>query len=218
MNAVEIEEAISGLAREPFDAVEFPFSFLEAFDNKATSIKRLRSGTTNKSDIGGVLQTNNIHIKVCESGEVETTLSALRASTATTKSKAHYILATDGVTFEAEDLRAGETIACEYSMFPDHFGFFLTLAGISTVKEIRENAFDIKATGRLNRLYVELLKHNPDWATTERRSDMNHFMARLIFCFFSEDTDIFSKPDVDCGLIGGASLNAEDFYAIVNAF
>ena len=25
---------------------------------------------------------------------------------------------------------------------------------------------------------------------------MNHFMARLIFCFFSEDTDIFSKPDV----------------------
>ena len=97
MNAVEIEEAISGLAREPFDAVEFPFSFLEAFGNKATSIRRLRSGTTNKSDIGGVLQTNNIHIKVCGTGEVETTLSALRASTATTKSKAHYILATDGV-------------------------------------------------------------------------------------------------------------------------
>ena len=196
MNAVEIEEAISGLAREPFDAVEFPFSFLEAFGNKATSIKRLRSGTTNKSDIGGVLQTNNIHIKVCEEGEVEATLSALRESSATTKAKAHYILATDGVTLEAEDLRAGETIACEYSKFSDHFGFFLTLAGISTVKEIRENAFDIKATGRLNRLYVELLKHNPDWATAERRSDMNHFMARLIFCFFSEDTDIFSKPDM----------------------
>ena len=25
---------------------------------------------------------------------------------------------------------------------------------------------------------------------------MNHFMARLIFCFFAEDTDIFSKPDL----------------------
>ena len=25
----------------------------------------------------------------------------------------------------------------------------------------------------------------------ERRHDMNHFMARLIFCFFAEDTDIF---------------------------
>jgi triosephosphate isomerase len=30
--------------------------------------------------------------------------------------------------------------------------------------------------------------------------------------------EIFGKPDVDGGLIGGASLKAEDFYAIVNAF
>ena len=30
--------------------------------------------------------------------------------------------------------------------------------------------------------------------------------------------EIFSKPDVDGGLIGGAALNAEDFYAIINAF
>ena len=75
--------------------------------------------------------------------------------------------------------------------FSDHFGFFLPLAGITTVKQIRENAFDIKATGRLNRLYIELLKENPDWDTEQRRQDMNHFMARLIFCFFAEDTDIF---------------------------
>ncbi|MDT0557023.1 triose-phosphate isomerase [Ichthyenterobacterium sp. W332] len=30
--------------------------------------------------------------------------------------------------------------------------------------------------------------------------------------------EIFGKPDVDGGLIGGASLKAEDFFAIVNAF
>ncbi|WP_410505150.1 triose-phosphate isomerase [Oceanihabitans sp. IOP_32] len=27
-----------------------------------------------------------------------------------------------------------------------------------------------------------------------------------------------SKPDVDGGLIGGAALNANDFYAIINSF
>jgi hypothetical protein len=43
----------------------------------------------------------------------------------------------------------------------------------------------------LNRLYIELLKENPDWGTAERREDLNHFMARLIFCFFAEDTNIF---------------------------
>jgi hypothetical protein len=86
----------------------------------------------------------------------------------------------------------GNTIACAYADFPDHFGIFLPLAGITTVKQIRESSFDIRATGRLNKLYVELLKDNPEWASAARRPDMNHFMARLIFCFFAEDTDIFN--------------------------
>src|SRR5450755_2023747 len=192
MNAVEIEEAISALAEQAFDSVEFPFAFLQAFGNKNTTIRRLRAGASNKSDLGGILQTNHIHIAVCPPGEVTKTLSTLKASPATAKAKARFILATDGTDFEAEDLEGGETIACAYPDFPDHFGFFLPLAGITTVKQVRESSFDIRATSRLNRLYVELLKDNPEWGTAERRHDMNHLMARLIFCFFAEDTDIFN--------------------------
>ncbi|WP_068084874.1 class I SAM-dependent DNA methyltransferase [Polycladidibacter stylochi] len=196
MNAVEIEEAISLLAAQPFDASEFPFAFLQAFGNKETTLKRLKSGTTNKSELGGVLQANNIHIKVAPTGEAAATLSQLKQSPATTKAKAKFILATDGIDFHAEDMNSGEVVVCDYKDFPNHFGFFLSLAGISTVKQIRENAFDIKATGRLNRLYIELLKDNPEWGTEKRRHDMNHFMARLIFCFFAEDTDIFNGEGV----------------------
>ncbi|UVL08343.1 lactate dehydrogenase [Pseudomonas rhodesiae] len=192
MNAVEIEQAITDLAGQPFNRVEFPYAFLQAFGNKETTLKRLRSGATNKSDLGGVLQTSNIHLVVCEAGKVTETLAALKASPATTRAKAKFVLATDGETLEAEELESGETVACAYPEFPDHFGFFLQLAGISTVKQIRENSFDIRATSRLNRLYVELLKDNPAWGTAERRHEMNHFMARLIFCFFAEDTDIFN--------------------------
>ncbi len=192
MNAVEIEEAVSALAAVPFDAESFPYAFLEAFGNKETTIKRLRSGETNQSDIpGGVLQRNNIHLKTCPAGEVSATLTLLRESGATARYKAKFILATDGKSFEAESLFDGETIACDYEKFSDHFGFFLALAGISTVREIRENAFDIKATSRLNKLYIELLKENPGWDTAERREALNHFFARLIFCFFAEDTNIF---------------------------
>ncbi|MBE9030777.1 class I SAM-dependent DNA methyltransferase [filamentous cyanobacterium LEGE 11480] len=198
MNAVEIEEAISQLAEAPFDAAAFPFAFLEAFGNKATTLKKLKSNSSNKSDLGGVLQRNNIHLKVCEEGEVTATLTALRESPATAKQKAKFILATDGVSLEAENLadEAEPPLVCEYAKFDDHFGFFLPLAGITTVKQIRENAFDIKATGRLNRLYVELLQKNPDWDTDERREAMNHFMARLIFCFFAEDTNIFHSENL----------------------
>jgi hypothetical protein len=62
MNPVEIEEAVSVLALDPFDVAEFPYQFLRAFGNKETAIKRLKAGATNQSDIGGVLQRGNIHI------------------------------------------------------------------------------------------------------------------------------------------------------------
>lgn len=192
MNAVEIEEAVSELASLPFDAAEFPYQFLAAFGNKETALKRLKAGATNGSDVpSGVLQRGNIHLATCSTGRVSESLSALRDSPKTASAKAKFILATDGQTFEAEDLASGETVACEYPEFAEHFGFFLPLAGISTVKEIKNNPVDIKATGRLNRLYVQLLKDNPDWAKAERRHDLNEFMARLIFCFFAEDTGIF---------------------------
>ena len=70
MNAFEIEEATAMLAEQPFDASEFPFAFLQAFGNKAATLKRLRTGATSKSDLGGILQTNNIHIVVCADGAV----------------------------------------------------------------------------------------------------------------------------------------------------
>lgn len=197
MNAVEIEAAVSELAAKPFDAQEFAFDFLRAFGNKETTIKQLKAGVSNKSDIpNGVLQRSNIHIAVCDQDKASEVLRALRESKATEKAKAKFILATDGLNLQAEDLVSGDTISSNFSEFAEHFGFFLPLAGISTIREIKDNPIDVRATGRLNKLYIELLKENPDWATEERRQDMNHFMARLIFCFFAEDTEIFQPSGI----------------------
>lgn len=195
MNAVEIEEAIYELAQAPFDSAEFPFQFLAAFGNNEVTLKRLRkveSGGTNLSDVpGSILQRNHIHLAVCERGKVRETFEALKASAKNSTYRIKLVLATDGESLEAEYLATGEPLACPYAELAEHFGYFLPFAGITTVQEIKENPIDVRATGRLNKLYVELLTHNPDWDTDERRSDMNHFMARLIFCFFAEDTDIF---------------------------
>lgn len=217
MNAVEIEEAISLLAEQPFVPTEFPYAFLEAFGNKETTIKRLKTGNNNKSDIeGGVLQQNNIHIAICKEGKVQETLNMLRVSPATTRAKAKLILATDGKEFQAEDMNSGETVSCDYPAFHNYFGFFLPLAGISTVKQIRENAFDIKATSRLNKLYIELLRYNSEWSTAERRHDMNHFLGRLIFCFFAEDTNIFNGESLFTATVEQMSASdASDTHEII---
>lgn len=218
MNAVEIEEAISELAEQPFDSAEFPYAFLEAFGNKPTTIKQLKKGAANKTDIeGGILQRNNIHMLVCEEGAVTNSLAVLKESPATTKQKAKFILATDGQEFQAEDINSGETVVCDYPDFHNHFGFFLPLAGISTVKQIRDNAFDIKATSRLNKLYIELLRNNPEWTKKDRRHDMNHFLVRLIFCFYAEDTGIFNRDNLFTDTVSRMSApDASDTDAVIS--
>ena len=195
MNAVEMEVALAEVAAGVFDPGEFPFQFLAAFGNNGITLQRLRkvgAGGSNFSDVpGGVLQRNNIHLAACASGDVHATLEALRASPRNRPNKAKLILATDGESVEAEYLATGEPLSCPFTQLADHFEFFLPYAGITTLQAIKDNPIDVRATVRLNKLYVELLTNNPDWDTEERRSDMNHFLARLIFCFFAEDTDIF---------------------------
>ena len=204
MNAVEIEEAVSRLADAPFGAERFPYDFLQAFGLNDAGIRKLTSGDANKSDLpGGVLQRtrNNIHLLTCPPGQIAAAMDALRASPATARHKARFILATDGQTIQAERFEDDKLLDCGFQELPDRFAFFLSLAGISTVKRIDENAFDIRATGRLNKLYVELLKENPAWDTEARRQDLNHFFARLIFCFFAEDTNIFPETQLFTGTV-----------------
>ena len=99
MNAVEIEEAVSALAEAPCDADKFPFGFLAAFGNKEATIKRFRTGNTDKSDVGGGLQRNNIHIAVAPVGQTVEALAALRASAQTQRQKAKFILTLDAFFF-----------------------------------------------------------------------------------------------------------------------
>ena len=88
-----------------------------------------------------------------------------------------------------------------------------------------------------------VLAYEPGWAigtgetaSPEQAQDMHAFIRKTLKNTYGDDLansvsilyggsvkpnnakEIFSKPDVDGGLIGGASLNAEDFFAIVNAF
>jgi triosephosphate isomerase len=88
-----------------------------------------------------------------------------------------------------------------------------------------------------------VLAYEPVWAigtgetaSPEQAQDMHKFIRTTLTNKYDETTanqvsilyggsvkpsnaqEIFSKPDVDGGLIGGAALNAEDFFAIVNAF
>jgi hypothetical protein len=78
---------------------------------------------------------------------------------------------------------------------------------------------DIKATGKLAKLYDALLKLNPEWATSAKRHDLNRFMTRLIFCFFAEDVGIFPKGQFTRLIDDFAGENGQEAHgAIIHAF
>lgn len=88
-----------------------------------------------------------------------------------------------------------------------------------------------------------VLAYEPVWAigtgetaSPEQAQDMHAFIRKTLAdkygsevansvsilyggsCKPTNAREIFSKPDVDGGLIGGAALNADDFFAIVSSF
>ncbi|MFB9055342.1 triose-phosphate isomerase [Mariniflexile ostreae] len=105
--------------------------------------------------------------------------------------------------------------------------------------QIKNGLFHLKADAFKN----IVLAYEPVWAigtgetaSPEQAQDMHAFIRKTLADQYGKDVadsvsilyggsvkpananEIFSKPDVDGGLIGGAALQADDFYAIVNAF
>lgn len=104
--------------------------------------------------------------------------------------------------------------------------------------QLKEGLFHLEA----DQLKQVVIAYEPVWAigtgetaTPEQAQEMHHFTRKLVAEKYGQDVaegitilyggsvkpnnaaEIFSKDDVDGGLIGGASLKAEDFIAIVNA-
>ena len=105
--------------------------------------------------------------------------------------------------------------------------------------QLKEGLFHIEAADWKD----IVLAYEPVWAigtgetaSPEQAQEMHAFVRKTITEAYSEDiandvsilyggsvkpanaAEIFGKPDVDGGLIGGAALDAESFAAIINAF
>ncbi|MFT9289980.1 class I SAM-dependent DNA methyltransferase [Gluconobacter oxydans] len=220
MNPTEIYDALSKIAEVSFDAGEFPFSFAEATDASQAAISKLRNGSTNKSDLpGGVLFGKRFHYAPAPAGKSDATLEQLRASKKTKSSKPAILFATDGEMIAAEHTPSGETLHCAFKELGDQFGFFLPAAGKERYRAVEENPVDVKATGKLAKLYDALIRANPDWGTDARRHEMNQLMMRLIFCMFAEDVGIFPKQQFSRLIFTYAGdRGAEAHRVIITAF
>jgi hypothetical protein len=220
MNPTEIADALEEIATAPFDAAEFPFVFAAATGNAKATISKLRSGAYNKSKAsGGVLMNRKFYSLTTAPGGVAAGLAMLRSDKKTATHKPTILIVTDGDEVSAEHPASGETRHFNFNELHHHFGFLLPAAGMSRYEAAEENEVDVKAAGKLAKLYDALLKKNPDWKTEERRHELNQFMTRLIFCMFAEDVGIFPKDQFSRLIFTHAGDDGvEAHVAVIQAF
>lgn len=194
MNIAEIELELKELVDSPFDPESFIYRLLEIYDAPKATVTKLRTGLGNQAKaIGDVLLKNKIFFRVAKQGQAAQAVDAMATDPLTKRHKPRLLFSTDGWEVYCRDTKADQSIDLELGRLNDSFDFLLPLAGIERYEGVAENPADIKATGRLAKLYDAILEANPDWIERNHTHELNLFMTRLLFCFFAENTSIFEK-------------------------
>jgi len=193
MNMTQIENNLQELF-ENFSKTEFIYDFLLCYDFPKSTLARIKSGSKNKSKIAGEMHLDNqLHFKEIASGSLNEAMAELKSTYPQVKSKKkpRFLMVTDFINLSAFDTKTADSLDIELTALTKHFDFFLPLAGMEKSHNFTENPADVKAAEKMAKLYDAILKDNPA-ESKEQVHALNIFLTRLLFCFFAEDTGIFS--------------------------
>lgn len=190
MRYAEVAANVQALVKDSPTSEEFVYQFLLAYGAPNASIARLKSGQMNlaKAD-GELLLKKKLYFKSAP-GDLFATLDVLKSATTTQSNAPRFLFVTDFAQVVAFDRKTQDSLTCALSDLASHFDFFLPLAGMEKQKLSNENPADIKAAERMAKLFDAIKAHNPEFIERNPHA-MNVFLARLLFCFFAEDTGIF---------------------------
>lgn len=218
MNIAEIETALRELVEQPFDRDEFVFDFLSIYDAPKSTITKLKQAkNADFLQTGDVLWKKKLWFRVADKGSAGSALEAMRSSPELKKQAPRYLLITDGEEVIARDTKSDLQLDIDYARLNDAFDFFLPLAGIERYESVAESAADIKATGRLAKLYDAILEANPSWIGENPTHALNIFMTRMLFCFFAEGTSIFEKGIFTKTLMNVSAEDGHDLAQVLQA-
>lgn len=197
----ELEERVGALAGRNYFSQELLYDLLAAYGRSAGSITRLRKGDLNVArdpQAGEVAQKNVVYFRPVpresSTDELLELMGELTDAEHVTRYSPRFVLVTDYHRLLAYDTRTRETLSTPLGEIGQHVAFFLPWAGMEKTTYISEHHADRKAADKMAVLFDELLKVTPSLKeTAQSRHNLNTFFSRLLFCFFAEDTEVFSS-------------------------
>ncbi|TMO94584.1 hypothetical protein CWC14_15795 [Pseudoalteromonas sp. S3260] len=201
MNITQIEEVVKKLASDivanQVNKDEFIYQLMAAYGHRKTTIGRIKSGERNLAKVDGEVRAKrHIYFKQSQSNCVLSDIDNMKKEPTVARDKIRFVIATDFNQFVALDTRTHDTLDIEFTELGKHFDFFLPWAGMEKAVYQGENPADVKAAEKMAKLF-DLIKadnfseDNKD--DTNALHNLNVFLTRLLFCFFAEDTGIFTR-------------------------
>jgi hypothetical protein len=211
MNIAQIENNLQQLIKS-FKKDTFIYDLLLAYDTPKSTITRLQKGGLNLSKIEGeIAWKKKLFFKSAFDEYPQTLFDLVRKNDRANKHSPRFIIVTDYKTLLAFDTKTQDTLDIPILEISKHFDFFLPWAGMEKAQHQTENPADVKAAERMAKLYDEIKKDNPT-KTQEQVHNLNVFLSRLLFCFFAEDTDIFTKGQFTTGISSHTQQDGSDLH------
>ncbi len=211
MNLAEIEKSIKNMIQVIQDNNKrFLYELLRCYGIPKSSITKLENGNLNISkNQHEVLWKNKLFFKECTEANIYETFFCVSKDESILKNKPRFIIITNYNELLALDTVTSETIDIKINDIDKNYTFFLPWAGMEKAIIEKENPADVKAAESMMKLYDEIKKENK-FKSEEEINGLNLFIARLLFCFFAEDTEIFKKKIFTKSIISYTQTDGSD--------
>lgn len=166
------------------------YQILKAFGKGDREIERMKEGKGIVAAFDGLLLKNEFCYKATTTLRLAGVLEELKIDAQVLRANPKIIAVSDGATIRAYDLRKKDSFEQQVARLYCDFEFFYPLAGVERIEYVEEAEADIKAAEKLAKLHDEIRAYN-EFTSDSDLHDLNTFIARLLFCFFAEDTGIF---------------------------
>uniref|UniRef100_UPI003FED6F6A class I SAM-dependent DNA methyltransferase n=1 Tax=Prevotella sp. TaxID=59823 RepID=UPI003FED6F6A len=188
----EIESRLESFKTNVVPASEIGYEILKAFGKSEKDVSRYKEGKGILKTFDGLLIKGLFCYQAVDTLHLTTRLEALKTDAQVKKAAPKIIAVSDGETLLAYDTRENDTYEQKLVKMHSDFGFFYPLMNVERVHTTAENPADVKAAEKLAKLHDEIRAYN-EYNSDDDLHDLNIFITRLLFCFFAEDTGIFTE-------------------------
>ena len=217
MKSTEIKTNVQNVI-DKFSKKEFIYDLLIAYGISKTSVTRLKKGDYNFAKVDGeILYKKKIFFKVEATDKLLSSIEEVSKDEQILKHKPRFVILTDYKQIVAKDLLKSRNLDIKLNELPNYFDFFLPLAGSEIYNAKNDDEADRNASYKMADLYDLLIEENPQiYNSKESIHHLNIFLSRLLFCLFSEDTEIFEENIFTNTLAQHTAENGKDTHSFLD--